>query len=381
MVNVDDRLSNLPQDILHYILSFLEIRDVIQLSRFSRRWRRVWKSMPYLNFDQTPSESKDRFIGFAWSVLSLRDGFDIKRFRFSCHGIRKHVLKSLLSVVKNRGVVVLDLDIISFQSFENGKAFELLSCFAVCRPLPEINLTLVDSGISYLDSMSLAMVRTLHLENSELCGQTFGETQKLVLRCPRLENLLLKNCYMRRRPFDVIEIEAANLKNLKFLNTAHKRSFRGELKVSAPNLLCLSYRGPTLKGYSLQNLSSLNKALIHFTNRVKYEENGCLLLSLVSALYNAEVLYLSSRFLQVYYNQFCILICFCQRYILICFCQKYISLLTYVHAQFYFMYSMDVGRKVESHNPSIRVLMFLFYTFLFCIYSSIFNIIYIITNI
>ena len=114
MVNVDDRLSNLPQDILHYILSFLEIRDVIQLSRFSRRWRRVWKSMPYLNFDQTPSESKDRFIRFAWSVLSLRDGFDMKRFRFSCHGIRKHVLKSLLSVVKNRGVVVLDLDIISF---------------------------------------------------------------------------------------------------------------------------------------------------------------------------------------------------------------------------------------------------------------------------
>ena len=102
MVNVDDKLSNLPQGILHYILSFLETTDVTLLSRLSIRGRRVWKSMPYLNFD----------IGFTWSVLSLRDGLDIKRFRFSCHGIRKHVLKPLLSVAKNRGVVVLDLDII-----------------------------------------------------------------------------------------------------------------------------------------------------------------------------------------------------------------------------------------------------------------------------
>ena len=115
---------------------------------------------------------------------------------------------------------------------------------------------------------------------------------------------------MCRRPFDVIDIKATNLENLKFLNSTYKSSFRGELKIFTPNLLCLSYRGPALKGYSLQNLSSLNKALIHFTNRVKYEEDGCLLLSLVNALYNAEVLYLSSHFLQVYYNQFCILINF-----------------------------------------------------------------------
>ena len=106
MVNVDDRLSNLPQDFLHYILSFLETRYIILLSRLSRRWRRVWKSMPYLNFVQTPFESKDRFIGFAWSMLCLRDGFDIKRYCLSCHGIRKHVLKPLLSEVKNRGVIV-----------------------------------------------------------------------------------------------------------------------------------------------------------------------------------------------------------------------------------------------------------------------------------
>ena len=41
--------------------------------------------------------------------------------------------------------------------------------------------------------------------------------------------------------------------------------------------------------------------------------------------------------------------------------------------------SVNVGRKTELRNP--RVLVFLFYTSLFCFYSSIFNVKYIIVNI
>lgn len=307
-----DRLSNLPKDILHYILSFLETREVIRLSELSRRWRRVWASMPYLNFEQSSFDSAESFSDFLWLVLLFRDVSDIKRFRLSCEGYREdgipvHVLKTLLLVVKNRGVVVLDLDIATFQ-YQYDNNFQLLSCFADCRSLPEINLRLFDySQLSCIDSMSFTMLKTLHIEKSQFYqGVTYRE--KLVLCCPHLENFLLKNCNMLN--LKVIDIEAVNLKNLKFMNTS-KYPFRGELKISAPNLRCLSYLGPTLKGYSFQNLSSLNKALIHhFTERVNNEEDGCFLLSLVCALYNAEVLYLSSHFAPVYKNHCCILICF-----------------------------------------------------------------------
>ncbi|KAK2639562.1 hypothetical protein Ddye_027357 [Dipteronia dyeriana] len=46
-----DRLTSLPEPIIHYIFSFLETIDVFRASAVSRKWRYFWGSMPYLNFD------------------------------------------------------------------------------------------------------------------------------------------------------------------------------------------------------------------------------------------------------------------------------------------------------------------------------------------
>lgn len=46
-----DRISALPDDVLHNILSSLFIFDVVQLSVLSKRWKYIWTTMPYLHFD------------------------------------------------------------------------------------------------------------------------------------------------------------------------------------------------------------------------------------------------------------------------------------------------------------------------------------------
>ncbi|ESR65506.1 hypothetical protein CICLE_v10010578mg, partial [Citrus x clementina] len=46
-----DRLSNLPEPIIHHIFSFLETIDVVRASAVSRKWRYLWLSIPYLNFN------------------------------------------------------------------------------------------------------------------------------------------------------------------------------------------------------------------------------------------------------------------------------------------------------------------------------------------
>nr|XP_016492610.1 PREDICTED: putative F-box/FBD/LRR-repeat protein At5g56810 [Nicotiana tabacum] len=46
-----DRISSLPDDILHNILSSLFIFDVVQLSLLPKRWKYIWTTMPYLHFD------------------------------------------------------------------------------------------------------------------------------------------------------------------------------------------------------------------------------------------------------------------------------------------------------------------------------------------
>ncbi|KAI3699295.1 hypothetical protein L2E82_43520 [Cichorium intybus] len=47
----EDRLSSLPDDVIHKIFSFISIKDAIGASVLSSRWRFIWTTMPYLNFE------------------------------------------------------------------------------------------------------------------------------------------------------------------------------------------------------------------------------------------------------------------------------------------------------------------------------------------
>ncbi|KAL9463822.1 hypothetical protein AB3S75_001595 [Citrus x aurantiifolia] len=48
-----DRLSNLPEPILHCILSFLSFKQVVQTTVLSQAWERAWRTFPILEFDKT----------------------------------------------------------------------------------------------------------------------------------------------------------------------------------------------------------------------------------------------------------------------------------------------------------------------------------------
>ncbi|XP_050289688.1 uncharacterized protein LOC126727820 [Quercus robur] len=52
-VVVVDRISELPEDVLQHILSFLPTKQVFQSTLLSTRWKHVWTTFPILNFDKT----------------------------------------------------------------------------------------------------------------------------------------------------------------------------------------------------------------------------------------------------------------------------------------------------------------------------------------
>lgn len=51
IIAAKDRISDLPDDIIYYIFSFLDMKDVIQTTILSRKWKNTWTRVPHLNFD------------------------------------------------------------------------------------------------------------------------------------------------------------------------------------------------------------------------------------------------------------------------------------------------------------------------------------------
>ncbi|GMN20671.1 hypothetical protein TIFTF001_043141 [Ficus carica] len=54
-----DRISHLPDEVAHHILSFLPMEDVAQTSTLSKRWKFIWRTLPVVDFDENRFQHLD----------------------------------------------------------------------------------------------------------------------------------------------------------------------------------------------------------------------------------------------------------------------------------------------------------------------------------
>ncbi|CAN1134807.1 F-box/FBD/LRR-repeat protein At1g16930 [Linum perenne] len=80
-----DRLSNLPDSVLHHILSFLSTKSAVQTTVLSRRWRCVWKHVPVIHICGNPFDQSKSFNRFVDMVLSLRYPLSLSKMIFIDH--------------------------------------------------------------------------------------------------------------------------------------------------------------------------------------------------------------------------------------------------------------------------------------------------------
>ncbi|KAL6650740.1 hypothetical protein ACP70R_009665 [Stipagrostis hirtigluma subsp. patula] len=86
-----DRLSALPDELLHNVLSFLPASQAVRSSVLSRRWRRLWRSAPCLDVDihdfvGNPNhwvrmEEWEKFARFTDTLFLLHDAPSLDRLR------------------------------------------------------------------------------------------------------------------------------------------------------------------------------------------------------------------------------------------------------------------------------------------------------------
>ncbi|OVA06691.1 F-box domain [Macleaya cordata] len=310
MKNEGDRISNLPDTVLHHILSFLDMKYVVQTSVLSRRWRYVWASLPFLTFKEAHRFGEHDFEHFVDRVLILRDSSsNIQSFRVSCLRFidRKDRLYTWVLTALRRNVQKLSLGL----CFE--KNFRFPNCLYTCKSLKKLELLCDDFyflKLSLPDSMSLPSLKTLILQRVQFKGDDIPN--KIFSSCPVLESLSIRKCEFRQSN---LYINAPKLKHLVIEKCddvyeetdLDKRS----IKLYAPNLLSFYCDDHILKKYCIENLSALVKAEISMNVEI-YGLDGlrsfgdeirkvCVqrMMKFLRALQNVETLRLSVWFLEV----------------------------------------------------------------------------------
>ncbi|KAL7096149.1 hypothetical protein ACP275_10G065600 [Erythranthe tilingii] len=228
----DDRISQLPDDILVDILSSLSLKEATRTSVLSSRWINLWKHIPCLDFDGPASlkSGGHKYVKWVNSVIRSNKSPTLKKFRirFPSDG---NSITQWLEFAFSRHVRSLELD---FHVYYNN------FCFPDDLFAPRSNTVL---GFMSLKALSLKRVT--------LRG---GEIELFLRNCPLLEQLIVHTAW------NISKIEVCGpslvLKNLEIVNCTGLES----LKVYAPNLASL--RVTSLKGVSLENVPMLVDATV-----------------------------------------------------------------------------------------------------------------------
>ncbi|XP_015161532.1 F-box/FBD/LRR-repeat protein At5g56420-like [Solanum tuberosum] len=239
-----DRISYLPDDILHNILSYLYIFDVVQLSILSKRWNYIWRTMPYLNFDINSFGCErinrpwdlgmaEKFKDFINWVFINQCEDTLVCFKLCCGDIfGKGAIFRWVRVVTTRNVQELVLN------FCPAGPFELPYCVVTCESL----------------RLKFLHLEEVELSNEHLTSCLFSRLEKLKLDCCNFGSMTM------------VDIASTSLVYVSIKNFVDNRvSFVNcNIKISCPNLKVLKYGAPLAKDIILENLFSIEVVHLFF---------------------------------------------------------------------------------------------------------------------
>ncbi|KAL8156666.1 hypothetical protein AgCh_001672 [Apium graveolens] len=160
-----DRLSSLPDDILHQILSFLGTRQAVQTSVLSKRWRHVWTTTSSLTFDwydQLFPYTHSGIIKFMEHVLSNRNHeTPVSCFKlFAVYPFPPSFLRRLIRYPIDHNVVEVDIDL----EFHRYQPFNLSTFSSNTTQRLKLRVPLDFGDSSGSDGVwVLPVLKTLHL--------------------------------------------------------------------------------------------------------------------------------------------------------------------------------------------------------------------------
>ena len=159
----EDRISTLSDDVIHEILSYLDARLAVQTSVLSKRWKLIWTTLPFLNFNEYNIHYKEELRSFIYCkfmnhVFARRDHKSgiIKLDLCRTNGLNIRLLKKYIKYAVSHEVQHLTVELdryCSLSSFDSKTLKEL-----------KLTMPLESEDVMKADCWTLPNLTTLQLK-------------------------------------------------------------------------------------------------------------------------------------------------------------------------------------------------------------------------
>ncbi|KAK8620788.1 hypothetical protein V6N13_067249 [Hibiscus sabdariffa] len=255
-----DRISNLSDNILCHILSFIPTKDAVQTSVVSTRWRYLFAYMSTLDFQYCLSNICSRlgaesFKNFVDRLLFFFNHLTLECFRLYESSLQEDDYSRLygwICAALWRGVKEIDL---------RYKLSTVLPTFLfTSQSLMTLKLDINDD-MKVPCKVCLPNLKSLRLRNIKFSD---GDSiQRLISGCLALEDLVMD---LQELPANInkFNIHSLSLKRLAldfgWMFTDSRIDFNYTFAINAPNLVYIKYAGPIAEVLCLSTMDSLEKA-------------------------------------------------------------------------------------------------------------------------
>ncbi|CAA0832907.1 F-box/LRR-repeat protein [Striga hermonthica] len=266
-----DRLSSLPDKILHHLLSFLPTKTSVSTSILSKRWHSLWLHVPALDFDSRDylPHSRPSMGSFITGAFLLRGAQTTNMFHLHCNrdgfDVVSYDIDMWVSAVTRLGVRNLDLHL--------HHNLLLPHSLFTCKTLVQLTLKCcrVGAGVGRA-TCNLPCLKKLHLESVEYQVKE-ALLSPLAPACPVLEELTVVDCFFFLD--DDYDISSPTIKRLALGFRFKRREFhisKTMVRINAPALTYLEVYDCLYERLLFSPPPSLVKARVH----IRYRSAGVL---------------------------------------------------------------------------------------------------------
>ncbi|CAJ1979009.1 unnamed protein product [Sphenostylis stenocarpa] len=285
-----DRISDLPDAVLHHILFLLPIKCVAQMSVLSKRWKHLWctfpdldfrtlspfqissKNIKFLDFEKPRQPLDSSRMDYITQVLSMRDKHsDIRvlcfRARLSFSRLNGLIRRAIRHNVRELDIEASTLCTDDYFNFprcvigsESLRVLKLRSGFRLppssvmrhgFQSLKTLSLSLVIlyNQPSLPDLFSESSFPHLQTLNLDAC---FG-LKYLHVGCRAIEDLNLEKCY----ELEGLDISCAKLERMRLVKCFDAYTDKTSVKIIAPKLKLLCWQNNALTDMAIFEPSDL----------------------------------------------------------------------------------------------------------------------------